>query len=306
MAYECTEYCEQKRSSCRTDCDDFDLNCSFECDYNSIACANSCPCFENCPLGCQDCQTSFCVCHDYENHEDYVECLAYYEDVFTLCTGICSETGFDMECVMQCYRDYEGNVETCPCQSRCPDGCPCPFYDCPTPEPTPSPHPTGNSVLILSTGDSWKPPVITDGSGRSDSNFFFRFQENTSVYGGCTVTFQNQAYIFGGSDSASRRQVSKVEGCQLERVGTLAFDHALGACANVNNTRVYLCFSDAADDSQRCRYTTQPLSTDYTNASSSVYGHRKTSIASSQSKNKVECYHNLAVSTFISSFILTL
>ena len=286
LAYECTEYCEERRESCRNDCSVSDPNCAFDCDYESTACANSCPCFENCQSGCQDCSTPFCICHDYENHDDYLCCLAFYEDVFTECTGVCSETGFDMECVMQCYRVYEENIETCPCQSRCPDGCPCPFYDCPTPEPTPKPHPTGNAVLILSTGGtSWRPPVITDASGRSDSNFFFRFQENTSVYGGCTVTYHNQAFVFGGSgDQGGRRQVSKVEDCQLQRVGMLAFDHALGACANVNDTRVYLCFSDATDDSRKCRFTTDPISTNFITASNSVYDHRRTSIASSQSK----------------------
>lgn len=36
-----------------------------------------------------------------------------------------------MTCIGACNRDYDTMIESCPCMSNCPSGCPCPDYKCP-------------------------------------------------------------------------------------------------------------------------------------------------------------------------------
>ena len=38
----------------------------------------------------------------------------------------------DEACFQNCAREYDKNLENCPCQEKCPTGCPCPDYQCPT------------------------------------------------------------------------------------------------------------------------------------------------------------------------------
>ena len=94
------------------------------------------------------------------------------------------------------------------------------------------------------------------------------------------MKYKNQFYVFGGTTyyGEDRRQISKLTGCSLQRIGTLAFDHHDGACTGVNDQRIYLCFDRYS--SKVCRYAENPLDT-FTEAASSVYEHRWTSIAAS-------------------------
>ena len=287
MAYECIEYCSDKREVCLEACNGNTI-CSFNCEYDASACTNSCPCFADCPLGCNGCLTPFCSCVDSENDPNYLTCHDFYESLYNECLFQCP-TG-DFGCLTNCYRAYEDNLETCPCRSQCPNGCPCPHYNCPdTPTTTTSitstsvlpttTSRTGSSVLILSTRGGYRAPIITDSSGRDDPNFFFRYGEDTSVYGSCSLTFRNQLYVFGG-ESPFKRQLSKLVGCQLQRVGSLAFDLELGSCASVADSKVYLCFNSFSSDTKKCRFASDPEAS-FTAATSSVYEHQQISIAAS-------------------------
>lgn len=98
------------------------------------------------------------------------------------------------------------------------------------------------------------------------------------------MTYRNEFYLFGGETyyGGDRRQISKLSGCGLERIGTLDFDHYRGACTGVNDARIYLCFNAYfSSDYRRCRYAENPLDT-FTEAASSFYEHRFTSIAASE------------------------
>ena len=95
------------------------------------------------------------------------------------------------------------------------------------------------------------------------------------------MKYKNQFYVFGGAITygGDRRQISRLEGCSLQRIGTLAFDHHYGACTGVNDERIYLCFDYYS--SKVCRHAENPLDT-FTEAASSVYDHRVISIAASK------------------------
>ena len=124
--------------------------------------------------------------------------------------------------------------------------------------------------------------------GHHTTSVNFKFGESTSVYHSCSTLFKNELFVFGGNSSyydGDRRQISKISGCQLRRIGTLDFDHEFGACTVVNNKKLFLCFNYLNDsDRKKCRYSTEPLGK-FIEAASSLYRHGSTSIASSECKN---------------------
>ena len=271
------------RSECLNQCQGND-SCNFNCDYSAAACTNSCPCFENCPAGCDGCETSFCSCYDYESNSDYIACLQKFEVEYNKCLINCPSG--DVICLASCARELEQNTETCPCRSECPSGCPCPSYDCSaSPSTTPVTTQTTTlgeekrTVLILNTYWELHTPILTDNSGRYDINFLMVYGDETSAFRSCSVQWRNEMYIFGGKDNFSR-QISKLEGCEILRVGTLGFDLKKGACTTIGDRRLYLCFNYTANDSRTCRFASGPLDT-FTATESSIFEHQGIRIAAS-------------------------
>ena len=281
---ECIEYCDEKQESCRSQCSR-NTTCIFQCNYEAVDCLSSCPCFKDCPNGCDDCLTPFCKCHDYETSLNYLECSDFYEGLYHECMFNCPAN--DWHCIAACSRELDENLKNCPCRSLCPNGCPCPNYECPevtttaaSTETTPAKR--KNSVLVLSTYDGYKHPVITDANGRENYNFYFRFGENTSIYYSCSMIYKNDLFVFGGhpNNGDERRQISKLVGCKLKRIGTLDFDHYNAPCTNFNDEKVYLCFNNHPSDYKRCRYANNPDGL-YLEATSSIHDHRFSSVAAS-------------------------
>ena len=119
----------------------------------------------------------------------------------------------------------------CPCQSKCPHCCPYPEYEC---EPA--------EVLILNTVKAANVPVLTNAAARNDKNFYFSIGEEAQVQFSCSLTWENELYVFGGN--TKKRQISKVtSACRLEQIGQLTFDHFFGDCVNVANNKIVLCFN---------------------------------------------------------------
>ena len=182
--------------------------------------------------------------------------------------------------------------------SGCPNGCPCDDYVCPTTTPssttttaltttstttttTTTTAATNTNVLILNTDHSNNVPVITNAAGLDDRDINFEFGENTEVHNSCGLTFRNQYFVFGGN--SFKTQISQIINCQLKRIGQLEFNHDDGGCANVGNNRVYLCFNDKSSDRKKCRVANSPTD-QFEQISDSVYDHRYTRIAASESK----------------------
>ena len=72
--------------SCQESCDD--VNCGTACIENLTACNDACPCMEDCPLGCLDCDHDMCKC-DPETDEQARICLNKYEAELLDCIGKC-------------------------------------------------------------------------------------------------------------------------------------------------------------------------------------------------------------------------
>ena len=123
----------------------------------------------------------------------------YYGRFYNLCVYSC--TNGDLVCNGNCFREYTANLEQCPCRSGCPNGCPGDVYECP--ETT--------DVLVLNTQSLSNVPIITNALGREDSDFVFDFGEGTEAYGSCSLTWQNEHFVFGGTNN--KTQISKIVGC---------------------------------------------------------------------------------------------
>ena len=122
---------------------------------------------------CFDCPNAFCNCRNYEENFDYINCRNDYELVYKKCMYDCDHN--DPVCYATCNREYDQNVENCPCRSNCPNGCPCPDYECSetTPEVSTTSSATSTStstttstttvmqsnttVLVLSSYSGWQP-----------------------------------------------------------------------------------------------------------------------------------------------------
>ena len=86
------------------------------------------------------------------------------------------------------------------------------------------------------------------------------------------MTFENVNYLLGGS--YEKRQISQVQLNRLNRIGTLPFDFALGACTVVNQ-QIMMCFHQSTP--KKCRLTTNFKT--FTDVSKSLYDHRGIRIA---------------------------
>ena len=91
---------------------------------------------------------------------------------------------------------------------------------------------------------SWKPAMILDPAGEQGSSWrkldCFEPESETEAYYSCSITWTNKLYIFGGH--IDQRQISRLDGYHLKRIGTLDFDHYLGGCTVMNDESIYLCF----------------------------------------------------------------
>ena len=137
------------------------------------------------------------------------------------------------------------------------------------------------SVLILNAYSSMT-PIITNLRGSvkfGGTDFEFEFGTDTQVYRSCSINWKGDLYVFGGA--TEKRQVSLVDGCQLTRVSTLSFDLYSGACTNVNNKELFLCFDYS--DGKKCWKSSNPEGP-FSFTPESLKNHKQTRIANDQGK----------------------
>ena len=117
-------------------------------------------------------------------------------------------------------------------------------------------------MLVLSTYSRKNVPLVINSEGLLDDNLDFEYLEDTQVHGSCSLTWRGEFYVFGGITMS--KQISKLVGCSLNRVGEMKSWLLNGACASVADQEIYLCFSIASnevlqEDWQVCRVGTDPL-----------------------------------------------
>ena len=134
-------------------------------------------------------------------------------------------------------------------------------------------------ILVLNSFGGWKPAMLLNSEGEQKELACFERDDTTEAYNSCSINWNNQLFIFGGI--SDKRQISRLTGHKLEKVGTLDFVHYFGACSVMNNRFIYLCFNFA--DGNRCRRSTGPLE-QFIQVSLSSYAHAATQTSCSDSK----------------------
>ena len=150
---------------------------------------------------------------------------------------------------------------------------------------------TNHSVLALNTNLEHGAPrniwaIVVDSNGQKTDLPCFKKEEHTEAYQSCSVSWKNQMIVFGGAIEA--RQISRVDGQRLTRIGHLNFDFRWGARTVISQKYIILCFSVQAENTHhlehhQCRRTTQ-LNLEFTKTSPSKYEHTKTATSASKSK----------------------
>ena len=105
-----------------------------------------------------------------------------------------------------------------------------------------------------------------------------KYGPETSVYESCSITWKNEFFVFGGNNS-DKKQISKMVGCKLTRIGSLDFDHFAGTCSNMNNRLLYVCFDYG--NAKKCRLAADPLDS-FIGVQNSTFEHKYARIAISE------------------------
>jgi len=128
-AIECEDACQDVNFKCIINCNG-DGQCVSACTRTFTNCLDNCPCHINCYEGCP-CpnDNDFCVIHCHDKFKDeYDVCHNDLRAQLFKCEDDCGP--FNPECEHQCFVNYENQMKNCPCMDNCPEGCPCPAFDC--------------------------------------------------------------------------------------------------------------------------------------------------------------------------------
>ena len=151
---ECNERCKRSNVTCIDKCNNY--GCEHDCSLDLVVCMEGCPCMKDCPNGCDGyCMDATCVCGVPEENLDFIHCFEQVTALFEECFLACP----NQECLLQCKAIYESNLNQCPCQPGCPDGCPCPHYTCP--HTTKPPTTTTTTTTQTTTAKTTTPVTST-------------------------------------------------------------------------------------------------------------------------------------------------
>ena len=124
-------------------------------------------------------------------------------------------------------------------------------------------------------------PVLVNSAGEQQEITCFEPDENTET-SPCSIIWKSHLFILGGA--THKRQISRLIGHRLKRVGKLSFNHD-ETCGVMGNKYIFLCFTSGSttNDLKRCRRSTGPLE-QFSEVASSTHLHRNIQISCSNSK----------------------
>ena len=135
-------------------------------------------------------------------------------------------------------------------------------------------------------------PLIINKFGHVNANFTFDFETELMVYHSCGLTWQNEHYVFGGTNDGGVKQRNKVaridtRTCRLEIIKELNFPMTFVACATMG-TEIYLCFGRGnPSESKTCHKSLSPLG-EYTELAPTEFYHRMIRIAASHGERYLD------------------
>ena len=96
----------------------------------------------------------------------------------------------------------------------------------PTEPPTTLPSVQYASLVLNSFGDN--EPLMLNSTGRPISGSRVTLDEYAEAYGSCLTAYRGTIYLFGGV--RQKRQISRLNGCEFDRIGSTQFDFTYGSC----------------------------------------------------------------------------
>ena len=126
---------------------------------------------------------------------------------------------------------------------------------------------------------------IINGFNGQAKKIEFEFESRTEVTESCSIVWHGKMHLFGGLNQ--QRQISVVDECKLRRIGDLHFDMKDGACAQRQNSEIFICFEHELIGAtyRNCRRAIGPLE-NFEKLSNSQHDHGQTRIAVTSGKIK--------------------
>ena len=89
----------------------------------SLDCFEGCPCFKDCPNGCEECPNPICKCNEPQiENSFYRHCMEVATDDQKRCL---MESAANEDAYTECWKEFKVASRKCPCNSECSTGCPC-------------------------------------------------------------------------------------------------------------------------------------------------------------------------------------
>ena len=99
------------------------------------------------------------------------------------------------------------------------------------------------TVLIFSSYDEiWKPAYLAKSNGKQKEMTCFKPQDKTEAYYACSVNWKNSLFVYGGHID-TKKQISRLSGPKLKRVGDLPFKLYRGSCSVMAGVLFEVAFS---------------------------------------------------------------
>ncbi|CAG5110136.1 Oidioi.mRNA.OKI2018_I69.chr2.g4568.t1.cds [Oikopleura dioica] len=200
---QCDAQCRLIFIECRGNC--ADSVCESVCLHEYSECNDSCPCFHDCPDGCDGCKHPLCFCKNPElDNPIYKQCIEEAAARQKKCVTTCYANN---ACFERCNDDFFIDSARCPCMSECPTGCPCDGgYKC---QPF---------ITSICQRYSYKHSYIISADGSFKDNRYYSTPDvdGFSLEGVRNGYLNGEIFFFGGNNSP--RQITKLNECSIELI----------------------------------------------------------------------------------------
>ncbi|CAG5099692.1 Oidioi.mRNA.OKI2018_I69.XSR.g16638.t1.cds [Oikopleura dioica] len=117
LGQQCDTECSEVFVDCRNNCSDH--LCENQCLIEFTECVSDCPCGQNCPNGCQDCDNPLCTtCDNLETDFEFQQCKVIALEEFDHCAMNCLN---NWGCIDNCYnREILQGFSQCKCFDEIP------------------------------------------------------------------------------------------------------------------------------------------------------------------------------------------
>ena len=100
-----------------------------------------------------------------------------------------------------------------------------------------------SKILVLNSyEDKWNQFFITMNGEIETPECKGNIGYGYEAWEACSIAWNNNMYIFGGTSETNYRQISHLELSRIKRIGTLSFKFDSGGCSSLVNGTIFLCF----------------------------------------------------------------